>query len=88
MIPEGQQPEYPYSVKIETPSGKSATVAVAFLTPKQVQDFLQIEFKRLAQEAGIKGSRIHVERAAAADYDKVISEVTACLRSATTTNAA
>jgi hypothetical protein len=81
MTPEA--PEYPYSVKIETPTGQSATVAVAFLTPKQVQDFLQIEFKKLAQEAGVKGSRIHVERAAAADYEKVISEVMACLRSAT-----
>jgi hypothetical protein len=83
MTPETQQPEYPYSVKIETPTGQSATVSIAFLTPKQVEDFLQFEFKRLAQEAGIRGARIHVERAITADYDKVIHEVTACLRSAT-----
>jgi hypothetical protein len=83
MTPETQQPEYPYSVKIETPTGQSATVPIAFLTPKQVEDFLQFEFKRLAQEAGIKGARIHVERALPAEYEKVISEVAACLRTAT-----
>ena len=81
MTPE--TPEYPYSVKIETPTGQSATVSIAFLTPKQVEDFLQFEFKRLAQEAGVRGARIHVERAMTADYEKVIHEVTACLRSAT-----
>lgn len=78
-----QQLEFPYSVKIETPAGKSATVSVAFMTPKQVEDFLQFDFKRLAQEAGIKGARIHVERAITADYNKVMSEVTTCLKSAT-----
>jgi hypothetical protein len=83
MTSEMQQPEYPYSVKIETPTGQSATVLIAFLTPKQVEDFLQFEFKRLAQEAGVKGARIHVERALTAEYEKVISEVTACLRTAT-----
>jgi hypothetical protein len=83
MTRETQQPEYPYSVKIETPTGQSATVSIAFLTPKQVEDFLQFEFKRLAQEAGVKGARIHLERAATADYEKVISEATACLRTAT-----
>ena len=80
MTPE--TPEYPYSLKIETPTGRSATVPIAFLTPKQVEDFLQVEFKRLAQEAGVTGARIHVERATTADYDKVIGEVAACLRSA------
>ena len=85
MSPETQQSEYPYSVKIETPTGHSATVPVAFLTPKQVEVFLQIEFKRLAQEAGVKGARIHMERATAADYEQVIHEVTACLRSTTAT---
>jgi len=83
MTPETQQPEYPYSVKIEIPTGQSATVPIAFLTPKQVEDFLQFEFKRLAQEAGVKGARIHVERATTAEYEKVISEVAACLRTAT-----
>jgi len=83
MTPETKQPEYPYSVKIETPTGQSATVPIAFMTPKQVEDFLQFEFKRLAHEAGVKGARIHVERALTAEYEKVISEVTACLRTAT-----
>ena len=82
MTPETQQPEHPYSVKIETPTGQSATVPIAFLTPKQVEDFLQFDFKRLAQEAGVKGARIYVERAVTADYEKVLDEVTACLRTA------
>src|SRR5579864_8751382 len=74
--------ESPYCVRIETVSGQSATVPIAFLTPKQLEVFLQSEFKRLAQEAGVKGARIHVERAIAADYDQVLREVTACLSSA------
>jgi hypothetical protein len=82
MTPETQQAEYPYSVKIETSTGKSATVGIAFLTPKQVENFLQFDFKRLAQEAGVKGARILVERAVTADYEKVLDEVTACLRTA------
>jgi hypothetical protein len=89
MAPEEHRPEYRYSVKIETPTGPSAIIPVAFLTSAEVQDFLQIRFKRLTQEAGIKGSRIHVERAKdwgigvererAADYEKVVSDVAACL---------
>jgi hypothetical protein len=82
MTPETQPLEYPYSVKIETATGQSATVPIAFLTPKQVEDFLQFEFKRLAQEAGVRGARIHVERAVTADYENVMREVTECLRSA------
>lgn len=81
MSVETQQTESPYSVKIETATGKSATVPIVVLTPKQLESFLQIEFKRLAQEAGVKGARIHVERAVAADYEDVIREVAACLRS-------
>lgn len=80
MSSETHQSEYPYSVKIETPTGQSTTVPLVFLTPKQLEAFLQIEFKRLAQEAGVRGARIHVERATAADYEEVIHEVTACLR--------
>jgi len=80
MAPEAEQPEYPYSVKIESPTGQSATVSVV-LTPKQVENILQFEFKRLAQEAGVKGARIHVERATPADYQRVVREVTECLRS-------
>ena len=84
MNPETQPSESPYCVRIETDNGKSATVPIAVLTPKQLEIFLQTEFQRLAQEAGVKGARIHVERAIAADYDQVLREVTACLSSAKT----
>jgi len=82
MTPETQQSESPYCVKIETATGRSTTVPIAVLTPKQLEDFLQIDFKRLAQEAGAKGARVHVERAVAADYEQVVREVAACMRSA------
>ena len=82
MTPETQHSECPYCVKIETATGQTATVPLAFLTPKHLEAFLQTEFKRLAQEAGVKGARVHVERAMAADYDHVIREVEAFLRSA------
>jgi hypothetical protein len=82
MTPEVQQSESPYCVRIETGTGQSATVPIAFLTPKELETFLQSEFQRLAQEAGVKGARIHVERAIAADYEQVLREVTACLISA------
>jgi len=87
MASETQQSEPPYSVKIETATGRSTTVPIVVLTPKQLEDFLQVEFKRLAQEAGVKGARVHVERAVAADYEQVIREVAACLRSAKTSAA-
>ncbi len=76
------QPELPYFVKIETSTGHTTTVPIAFLTPKQVEDFLQVDFKRLVQEAGVKGARIHVERATTADYEKVLADFAACLQSA------
>jgi hypothetical protein len=82
MNPETQPSESPYCVRIETETGQSATVPIAVLTPKQLEIFLQTEFKRLAQEAGVRGARIHVERAVAADYEQVLREVTACLSSA------
>jgi hypothetical protein len=82
MNPETQQFESPYCLRIETENGKSSTVPIAVLTPKQLEIFLQSEFKRLAQEAGVKGARIHVERATAADYEQVLREVAACLSSA------
>ena len=82
MTLETQQFESPYCIKIETATGRSTTVPIAVLTPKQLEDFLQIEFKRLAQEAGVKGARLHVERTVAADFEQVIREVAACLRSA------
>lgn len=82
MTPETQQSESPYCVKIETATGQSSMVPIAVLTPKQLEAFLQTEFKRLAQEAGVQGARIHVERAIAADYEQVLREVSACLLSA------
>ena len=82
MTPETQQSESPYCVKIETATGQSSTVPIAVLTAKQLEVFLQTEFKRLAQEAGVKGARIHVERAIAADYEQVLREVSACLLAA------
>ena len=82
MTPETQHSDSPYSVKIEIATGRSTTIPTAVLTPKQLEDFLQIDFKRLAQEASVKGVRVHVERAVAADYEQVIREVAACLRSA------
>jgi hypothetical protein len=87
MISETQQSESPYSIKIETAMGRSTTVPIAVLTPEQLKDFLQIDFKRVAQEAGAKGARVHVERAVAADYEQIIQEVAACLRSAKTSAA-
>jgi hypothetical protein len=83
-----QQSESPYCVRIETETGQPSTVPIAFLTSKQLGTFLQSEFKRLAQEAGVKGARIHVERAVAADYDQVLREVSSCLFSAKKARAA
>ena len=89
MTPEvQQQSESPYCVKIETGSGQPTTVPIAFLTSKQLEVFLQTEFKRLAQKAGVRGARIHVERAIAADYDQVLSEVSSFLFSAKKARAA
>ncbi len=82
MILDTQQAEYAYFVKIETLTGQSATVPIAFLTPQQMENFLRVDFKRLVQEAGIKGARIHVERAITADYQKVLGDIAAWLRSA------
>ena len=82
MSPETQQSETPYSVKIETATGRSTTVPIAILTPQQLEDFLQTDFKKIAQEAGVQGGRVHVERAVAADYQQVLREVATCLRSA------
>jgi hypothetical protein len=81
MTPKTQQPLHPYSVKIATATGRSATLPITLLTPKQVEE-VQVEFKRLAQEAGIKGARIDVQRVSADDYEKVIREAKACLRAA------
>jgi hypothetical protein len=82
MSPNVQQIEYPYTLKIETPTGQAVTVPVAFLTREQITSFLQSDFQRLAQEAGMKGSRVHVEQAVTADYDNVLQDVAAHLRRA------
>ena len=81
MVSKTQQVLHPYSVRIETPTGTSTTLPHALLTPKQAEE-LQAEFKRLAQDAGVKGARINVQRATADDYEKVIHEAKACLRNA------
>ena len=82
MAVEAQQLEYPYCVKIEVSTGHSADVPIAFLTRQQVENFVQFDFKRLVEEAGVKGARIHVERANTADYEKVLGDIAACLQSA------
>jgi hypothetical protein len=82
MSPEVQPIEYPYTLKIETPTGQSVTVPVAFLTRQEITNFLQSDFQRLAQEAGMNGSRVHVEQAVTADYDNVLQDVAAYLRRA------
>jgi len=80
MSSEVQNVEYPFTLKIETSTGQSVTVPIAFLTREQVAKFLQSDFKRITEEAGAKGIRVHVEQAATANYDNVIEEVTAYLR--------
>src|SRR5215472_4049641 len=57
-------------------------IPVASLTRQQLANFLQFDFKRLVEAAGIKGSRIHMERATTADYEKVLGDIAACLRTA------
>ncbi len=71
-----------YSVKIETATGKSTTLPLTLLTPKQAEE-VRVEFKRLAHEAGVKGARIDVQRVTPDDYGKIIHEAKACLRTAT-----
>ena len=82
MTLQAQGAEYPYLVKIETATGQSAHVPIAFLTSKEIENFLQFDFKRLVQEAGMSGARVHVERAACADYEKVLHDISMCLRTA------
>lgn len=84
MTQEMQPAEFPYSVKIELSTGQTTAVPIAFLTPNQVENFLQFDFKRLTQEAGMRGARVTVERASTADYEKVLQELTGCLRTGKT----
>jgi len=81
MAPKTRQLLQPYSVKIETATGKSTTLPLTLLRPKQAEE-VQVEFKRLAHDANIKGARINVQRVTADDYEKVIQEAKACLRNA------
>jgi hypothetical protein len=80
MMPEVQPVEYPFTVTIETSTGESFAVPIASLTREQVANFLQFDFKRLAQEAGISGARVHVQLAETADYSDVLEEVGTTLR--------
>ncbi len=82
MSSETPQAEYPYVLTIETSNGQSTNLPIAFLTPKQIEAFLQSDFQQLVLEAGIRGVRIHVERAIAADYEKILSDVADYMRSA------
>ena len=87
MTPKSQQSVHPYSVRIETPTGKSALLRNTLLTPRQAEQ-VQLEFKRMAHESGIKGARISVQRVMADDYEKVLQEAKACLRTAAAASAA
>ncbi len=82
MSSETPQAEYPYVLKIETSSGQSTDLPIAFLTPQQVESFLQSDFQQLVRDAGLTGVRIHVERAVAADYEKILSDVADYVRAA------
>jgi hypothetical protein len=83
LATESQHVAYPYFVKIETSAGQSATISVAFLTAKQIENLFQSDFKRLVQEAGMAGARIHVEPAVTANYETVLQDVASCLRTGT-----
>lgn len=80
MSSEAQKIEYPFTLKIETSTGQSVTVPIAFLTREQVGKLLQSDFKRIAEEAGARGSRVHVEQAITANYESVLKELEAHLR--------
>ena len=81
MTARTPQPLIPYSVKIITATGTDATLPITLLTPKQDEE-LQVEFKKIAHDAGARGARISVQRLAVDDYDKVLHEAKACMRKA------
>jgi len=72
---------FPYSVKIKPATGTDAALPITLLTPKQAEE-LQVEFKKIARDAGVRGARISVQRLAVDDYDTVLHEAKACLRKA------
>ncbi len=82
MSSEAPQAEHPYVLKIETSNGQFTNLPIAFLTPKQIESFIQTDFQQLVRDAGMKGVRVHVERAVAADYEKILSEVADYVRAA------
>ena len=61
MTARTPQPLSPYSVKINTAAGTGATLPITLLTPKQAEE-LQVEFKKIAHDAGVRGARISVQR--------------------------
>lgn len=71
----------PYFVKISTALGAAVTLPITLLTPKQAEE-LQVEFKKIAHDAGVRGACISVRRLAINDYDNVLHEAKACLRKA------
>ncbi len=81
MTARTPQPLSHYSVKINPAAGTGTTLPITLLTPKQAEE-LQVEFKKIAHEAGVRGARISVQRLAVDDYDKVLHEAKACLRKA------
>ena len=81
MTARTPQPLVPYSVKIITATGTDATLPITLLTPKQAEE-LQVEFRKIAHDAGARGARISVQRLAVDDYDKLLHEAKACMRKA------
>jgi len=81
MAARTPEPLFPYSVKISTAGGARATLPITQLTPKQAEE-LQVEFKKIARDAGVRGARISVQRLAIDNYDRVLHEAKACLRKA------
>ena len=81
MTARTPQPLFPYSVKIDTASGTDVTLPITLLTPKQAEE-LQVEFTKIARDAGVRGARLSVQRLAVHDYGKVLHEAKACLRKA------
>jgi len=81
MTARTAQPLFPYSVTINTAAGTNATLPITLLTRKQAEE-LQVEFKKIARDAGARGARISVQRLAVDGYDKVLHEARACVRKA------
>jgi hypothetical protein len=81
MTARKRQPLLPYSVKITAAAGTDAILPVTLLTAEQAEE-LQVEFKKIAHDAGVRGARISAHRLAVDGYDRVLHEAKACLRKA------